>query len=53
MVQKSFFFSPLADETQDVSKKEQLTIIIRYLNEENAIKEDFTGFIDVSQNTTG
>ena len=39
---KNCYFSILADETKDVSKKEQLSIIVRYFNNQtNAINERF------------
>ena len=38
------FFSVLADETKDLSKKEQMSIIVRYIYK-SEIKEIFLGFI--------
>lgn len=50
-INKSKGFVVLADETIDVSGKEQLTIVIRYLDKidgKTVIREDFLGFIEVS-----
>ncbi|KAK4873710.1 hypothetical protein RN001_013070 [Aquatica leii] len=45
---ESKFFTIMADETTDLSVKEQLTICIRYFNtKEYKIEEDFIKFVDV------
>lgn len=43
-IQKSKYFTVLADETSDISGMEQLTICIRYLSSDSDINEDFLGF---------
>lgn len=41
-------FTILADETSDISKKEQLTLCIRYVNSgEKKLREDFLQFVEV------
>ena len=45
------YFSILVDETMDISKVEQLSICVRYAEEENSIfslKEDFLSFVNVN-----
>ena len=47
---KSKFFAVCADETTDVSVKEQLSISVRYVDGENyEILEDFLGFVEQGQ----
>ena len=43
-IKESIFFSVLMDETQDVSCKEQATVIIRYVEQCGKIAEEFIGF---------
>ena len=40
-------FSILADETTDISCREQLSIFVRHVSDEGQLKEDFLGFVDV------
>ena len=40
-VKQAKFFSVMADECSDVANKEQLAIVIRYVNEDDEICEDF------------
>ena len=42
-VKSSQYFSVTADETKDLSKKEQLSIVLRYYYE-GAVREGFLGF---------
>ena len=47
-VKKSGFYVIMADETTDISSTEQLSLCLRYYNQEKkAICEDFISFIDV------
>ncbi|VDI17171.1 Hypothetical predicted protein [Mytilus galloprovincialis] len=47
---KSKFFAVCADETTDVSVKEQLSICVRYVDSDtNDIREDFLGFVEPGQ----
>ena len=47
-VKKAKFFSVLADEAMDASKKEQLSVVLRYIHE-NKIYEDFSGFVHLKE----
>ncbi len=44
-VKKAGYFSLLADESKDVSKKEQLAIILRSVDEKGMIHERFLTFV--------
>lgn len=46
-INKSKCFSVLADETTNISTKEQLTICFRYISENNMLKEDFLQFFEI------
>lgn len=49
-VRKSPFFSLIADTTQDISKKDQLSLVIRYINvtdNKNNVQESFLGFSEM------
>lgn len=48
-LQEANFGSIQADETTDVSCKSQMSIIIRYVVDNNNIEERFIGFFDVSK----
>lgn len=54
-VNASGFFSVIADETTDSSTLEQLTIVVRYLEETGkgkfTIREDFLGFVSINDLT--
>lgn len=43
-VKKSGIFSIIADETQDISKHEQVAVVLRYVEENMKIHESFVGF---------
>ena len=43
-VKQGELFALMVDETKDVSKKEQISVVLRYLNEDN-IHEEFLDFI--------
>ena len=46
-IKKSMFYSIIFDETSDLSKKEQMVLVIRYFDiEKCCIVEDFIGFFD-------
>lgn len=51
-VNESKCFSILADETTDISTSEQLTLCVRYIDENGNLNEDFLKFIEV-ENLTG
>lgn len=50
-VNKSKCFSVLADETTDISTKEQLSICVRYIDEQNMLHEDFLEFFEIERLT--
>lgn len=52
-VKASRFFSILADEAQDASNKEQMALIIRYVDVDGVINEDFLEFVHCADGTTG
>ena len=45
------WFSVMADETRDVSNNEQLTIVIRWVDTDDVIHEDFIGMVHVPDTT--
>lgn len=48
-IKKSFAYSILADETADISGKEQLSVGIRFFDEEKfLIREEFLGFVELN-----
>lgn len=50
-VHKAGIFSLLADETTDVSTKEQLALGVRYVVNKDEVREDFIGFMIVEKTT--
>ena len=52
-VKQAKFFSVMADECSDVANKEQLAIVIRYVNEDDEICEDFVEFVECENGVTG
>ena len=52
-IKKMQFFSVLADEATDISNKEQMALVFRYMNEFNEIKEKFVSFIHCKEGTSG
>ena len=52
-VKQAKFFSVMADECSDVANKEQLAIVIRYVNEDDEICEDFVEFVEFENRITG
>ena len=51
-VKQAKFFSVMADECSDVANKEQLAIVIRYVNEDDEICEDFVEFVECENGIT-
>ena len=51
-VREAHFFSILADETTDCSNKEQLTLVLRFVDGQNQIREEFFAFLE-APSTTG
>jgi len=50
-INKSKCFSVLADETTDISTKEQLAICVRYISEDNMLQEVFLQFFEIESLT--
>ena len=46
-------YSILADEASDVSCKEQLSLVIRFLDQKSIIREEFLGFLHCKEGTSG
>ena len=44
-VKCSKFFSMLADEATHCSNKEQMSLVLRFVDQQNIIREDFIGFL--------
>ena len=49
----SKIFSILADESRDCANQEQLSLVVRYVNESNEIEESFLAFVKCDSGTTG
>ena len=45
-------FSVIADEGRDCANKEQMPIVIRYMDEDGIIREDFIAFLECKHGTT-
>ena len=45
-IQRAKFFSLIADETSDISRKEQVSICVRFVDEQFNIEEAFMGFAE-------
>ena len=43
------FFSLIADETRDISGKEQLVVSLRWVNDSYEVNEDLIGLVDVEK----
>ena len=52
-VKKSKFFSIIADEAADVSNKEQMSLVLRFVDEQSNIREDFVRFIHCQWGLSG
>lgn len=48
-IKLSKYYSIMFDETTDISKISQMSLVIRYLDENSNIREDFLGFLDCHQ----
>ena len=47
------YFSVLADEAADVSKIEQMSVVVRFVDKESNIREEFVGFTQCSEGLSG
>lgn len=52
-VKKSKFYSIFADEASDCSNKEQMSLVLRFLDEEFNIREEFFRFVHCDEGLTG
>lgn len=52
-IKKARFFTVLADETADISNTEQMSIVLRYVDNECNIKEDFIQFTSCRTGISG
>lgn len=52
-VKKAKFFSIFADEAMDFAKKEQLALVLRFLDCQNNQQEHFIGFIHLKSGLSG
>ena len=51
-VKENIVNAVLADETVDVSGKDQMPLVLRYyVAEKNELREDFVGFVELSSKT--
>ena len=49
----SYFFSVMADEAMDSSQKEQLSLVLRYINSSYDVQEEFVGFVHLKDGLSG
>ena len=47
------FFSILADEASDISNKEQLSLVLRFVDENNEIREEIICFLHCDSGLSG
>ena len=52
-VKKAKFFSIIADEAADSSNKEQMSLVLRFVDNNLVIREDFVRFIDCKEGLAG
>ena len=52
-VRQAKFFSILADGASDCSNKEQMAIVIRFVDDQSNVREDFLGFFQCKEGTKG
>ena len=52
-IKKAKYFSILADEVADVSNTEQLSLVLRYVDDDNNIREEFVDFLPCKDGTSG
>ena len=52
-IKKTKFFSVLADEATDVSNMQQMSLVLRYLDESDEVKEKFVSFIHCKDGASG
>ena len=52
-VKQAKYFSVIADEAHDLSNKELMSVVLRYLDPEFNIKEDFVGYVHLVEGMSG
>ena len=52
-IKESNFFSILADEASDCSNQEQLSLVLRSVDKDGEIREEFLGFLHCELGLTG
>ena len=52
-VKSARFYSILAGEAQDISNQEQMALVIRFVDKEKKIREEFIGFIRCDKGVSG
>lgn len=52
-VQRAKYYSILADEVADISNTEQLSLVLRYVDDNNIIREEFIDFLPCLDGTSG
>ena len=52
-IKKNKFFSVLADEATDISNKQLMSLVLRYLDESDEVKEKFVSFIHCEDGASG
>ena len=52
-IRDSKYFSIMSDEAADISKKENLSVVIRFLDSSKTVREEFVGFYLCEDGTTG
>ena len=52
-IKKTRLFSVLADEATDISNQEQMSLVLRFMNAQNEIKEEFVSIMHCKSGTSG
>jgi len=52
-IQEAVFFTISADEVADAANKEQMSVVVRFVDESNQIREEFMGFVTCEEGTDG
>lgn len=52
-VKESMYFTILAEEANDISNKEQISLVLRYKNKKGEISESFVSFLHCKEATSG
>ena len=52
-IKKSKYFSVMADKASDISNKEQMSVVLQYLDTSNKVREKFVSFLHGKDGTSG